>query len=113
MNGEATPTGLDVDWWGSGASHWYLDPPLDEHDHIVICDRTELLRDPGPVLAAIGVGDIPTHIPTFVEVFPARADGSLDAPSMSALRKPTSLRRRDDGIDITQILAALGYQENP
>lgn len=95
--------------YGGQASLWKLDPPyLDDHEYILICDRGSLLA----VTSIEGEPDgleVPTIIPTIVEVFAANPDGSVQ--SMSTIREPISLNRPLDGINITQILSALGYTE--
>lgn len=110
MTGEATRTGRDVSFWGDGSTHWYLDPPLDGHNHIVICDRTALVAT-RRIEGEPDDHNIATRIPTAVEVFSAKADGTLNGTSMSTLRNLISLRRHTEGINLTDILTRLGYTE--
>lgn len=96
--------------YGGNASLWKLDPPfLDEHEYVLICDRGSLLS----ITSIEGEPDglnVPTVIPILVEVFAANPDGSVQ--SMSTIREPISLNRGKDGIDIDQILSALGYEDS-
>lgn len=108
MTGEATPTGRYVDFWGDGTTHWYLDPPLEGHDYIVICDRGALTKVRQVEGEPEGL-DVPTRVPFLIEVFGADANGYLAGDSMDTLSRPVSLRRPQDGIDLTEVLDGLGY----
>lgn len=109
--------GADVTKWlpvqtsqyGGSASLWRFDPPFrDEHEYVVIRDCGVMLTDTA-LMDALG-GSMETVIDTTVEVLAANPDGS--AQSMTTIREPLSLRRPRDGIDINQILTALGYDDS-
>lgn len=114
MTGTAARTDVYVGYYGDGTTHWHIDPPLDGHDHILICDRTALVGL-GHVAeemdyAAFGI-TVETKIPSPIEVFPADEDGQIVGDHMDTIAEPVSLLRVRDGIDLTRALAQLGYTE--
>ena len=114
MTGTATRTDTYVGFYGDGTTHWRVEPPLDGHDYILICDRTQLASVPAikgePDWAALGVV-IETRIPHAVEVFASDENGGIAGGFMTSLRDLISLRRHHEGIDLTEILSRLGYEE--